>query len=697
MKGTKNMKKKLSTRLLSGVSALLLATAVLLPSSSSAEDDPSEMLTTIKGDHHTGKSTLLAGNSNMNKGTIADTVKAYDDAYLLGVAADFNVFLQDDFTVTDSDTEGRAAVGGDINVKVSWGKYSIGKGDFDLGNNGIFNGKTSLDNIYGDDSFAVLFLGGQILSNKLDDTYYKEDQKEPKIDYRKIVVQWGEDLEANLHNGNLLESDNGAVDQSQAYISEKNGVINFDEAFNKIKQKSLAAAAVAPTGTYRFGSCTIAYDNNTAQEIPDAVEFKYTGTDPQPTVVYFTVKEEDWEKYANTKNVVFNVPKLKTPVVEPITGETWEYPYIIVNVEGGGSKHLASLGKMDKTTYVGNQMISEKNNMLGTESILYNFPEATKIILGANFQGSILAPDADVTDMATNGEALGHHGHLSGALIAQSFEGATQFGYRPCRIPFSVPITPKDLFFTKEWRGGDADELPTTADFEKWLKVTKTVDGSSAELGADDYTITIEKDENNNFKWIVTINIKMYDPNAIYTVEETIASGYKFEANRTSVTLSDDKDSAETIVNTKKIETTSPGGGSGENPSSSGGGDTTDPSSGGDTTDPSSSGGDTTDPSSSGGDTTDPSGSDDKTDPVSSSEQNPGVDNDDDNNNKTTSATTTTTTHSGVGNGGDNNDKGSGTGSDGDSNNPMTGIKLSALMLSAVSLAAAVITSKKKK
>ena len=180
MKGTEKMKKKLCTRLLSGVSALLLATAVLLPSSTSADEPsvnaPSETLTTIKDNHTASKSTLLAGNNpTLNKGTIAKTVQAYNDAYLLGVAADFNVFLQDDFTVTNSDTEGRAAVGGDIDVQVSWGKYSIGKGDYDRGVfKREFNGETSLDRIYGDDSFAVLILGGKILDNKLDDTYYTE-------------------------------------------------------------------------------------------------------------------------------------------------------------------------------------------------------------------------------------------------------------------------------------------------------------------------------------------------------------------------------------------------------------------------------------------------------------------------------------------------------------------------------------------
>ena len=69
----------------------------------------------------------------------------------------------------------------------------------------------------------------------------------------------------------------------------------------------------------------------------------------------------------------------------------------------------------------------------------------------SNVQGTILAPNAHITDIkmkAGDSKYLTYNGieyynggvnpHLSGALIAQDFEGYTEMGYRPFNGPVSI-------------------------------------------------------------------------------------------------------------------------------------------------------------------------------------------------------------------------------------------------------------------
>ena len=556
------MKKKLNKRLVCGATALLLAAAVMLPTSlaSAAEEDLKNVLG--DADSATTRSTLLAGEkSSLKKDTIEKTIEAYEETYLLGVAADFNVFLQKDFTVTNSDTEGRAAVGGNIDIDVEWSpkKYSIGKGDYD-------NYKP-LGDISGDTSYATFILGGNIVNGTLDDSIYSpgstdRNYHDKNNSTKKLVVQWGDgdkakDFDTRV-NDKIKEHDNDDIDQTQTYLTEAGGIIDFDSSFDFIKQNSADISITEPTGEYSFGT----------KDGKNATIFEYTGTETQPAVVYFTVTADDWEKYKDNPVVVFKVPTLDEPVVHPITGEAWNYPYIIVNVEGSGEISLAnpSNNEGNKITFVNDTQISTKNNMLGTESIIYNFPKASEVIIGNNFQGNILAPNAHVTDWYTKDKSC-NHGHLSGALIAQSFEGATQFGYRPCRAPFSLikkdEKIEQELTFTKEWIDCSTDILPSADTFKKWLTVMENEE--PLKLGTD-YTIKVDA---VGTEWTVTVTILDYNDDAVYTVTETLADGYE-EAFTSSgdVTLGDtdakitntlkDIDSVTVNVNKEWVETNNP-------------------------------------------------------------------------------------------------------------------------------------------
>jgi choice-of-anchor A domain-containing protein/uncharacterized protein (TIGR03382 family) len=64
----------------------------------------------------------------------------------------------------------------------------------------------------------------------------------------------------------------------------------------------------------------------------------------------------------------------------------------------------------------GTQIIG--NTATGYDKILFNFYQATDIAFGGTFQGTVLAPNANVT---------GGNGQLDGGLIAQSYNGSIEF------------------------------------------------------------------------------------------------------------------------------------------------------------------------------------------------------------------------------------------------------------------------------
>ena len=57
--------------------------------------------------------TLLVGEKSALRGaTVAETLANANKTYVLGIASQFCIFLEDDFKSHDSDAEGRIAVGG---------------------------------------------------------------------------------------------------------------------------------------------------------------------------------------------------------------------------------------------------------------------------------------------------------------------------------------------------------------------------------------------------------------------------------------------------------------------------------------------------------------------------------------------------------------------------------------------------------
>ena len=495
--------------------------------------------------------TLLTGiDSDLIRPTIGETIAAYKETYVLGVAADFCVFLEDYFTTMESDTEGRLAVGGDINVNTPFGwvsdsqrgewNYTVGAGDF--------NTHVPLDVLLGNRTgAATVIVGGKLgttatsgnfngktftsATGQLNDTYYDlkdgkyekfetHDNNLPeKMSTKRIVINQDParfDRSSYL-DGNIPEQnwnpDYWKVLQAQAYVTE---ILDFEDAFRYLDTLGVRLKAQADL-TQNADDTSVTFDGNT-------ITFTYEGVETVQECIYFDLTKEQFQQYFQQARYInfVNVPSL--PEARDVVNnngvmDKWYYSYIIINVAGDGefrfnpfnnpqdSKITTIYPAAGGSINISNDGNPEDNNHKGVTSILYNFYEAqenSEIILCSNFQGTILAPHSHITDefaikikeyMATHGvsmiEAIDinkeafkyYRGHLSGALIAKSFEGGTEFGYRPFSGMTGAIFGSGNLAITKtvEGDGADADQtftftvkLTAEDDYDELLTSTRT-------------------------------------------------------------------------------------------------------------------------------------------------------------------------------------------------------------------------------
>ena len=458
------MKKPISKQILSAVTSVFFTVTYTLPSFSictQAIDNlvkpieewtssavPADAVMDTAEDEAGSRypAVLLAGkNGHAPDGTplvvkddLAQTLQNYTDTYAMGIASQFSVFVEGDFTVTDSDTEGRVAVGGDLTFALPWGtSYSFGKGDYD--------NRKDLRDVIGNSGFAHIIMNGNLVGNStFDETYFNQDGWDLNAGMLNRILVINEDdlTEAKTHlngidtyvNGNTVGDGWRRLCQAQTYPVQ---LFDFDEQFALLRDRTQAL-------------------DNTAQKEGTPVSFETDGAGLVHAVfdagmlgktednVYFYIPDEDVETFRTTTVVEFrNIPNLSSPhTLYTQDGEetSWNYANIVVDIPKDG---IISLGDVtneknhgEKYTVVNDTWVSNQpnssalNNEAGTASILYNMPNAEEVRFSANFQGTVFAPNAKATDEQT---ALnnGGHGHLSGAIIAQSFNGATEIGFRP--------------------------------------------------------------------------------------------------------------------------------------------------------------------------------------------------------------------------------------------------------------------------
>lgn len=404
---------------------------------------------------------LLIGTDEIDNNRVnsaKEVADIYNQKYLLGIASDFSVFLEGNLTVRDSDAEGRVAVGGDVISKAGY-NYQIANGDFATA--------TPLSLIPGGGyenrkDFAHLIVGGHLedintlakveRSSGYTENYGGEYYKPENDMFKRFVLNTNSPKTAN-DNWNVSFHQQGqyvaghnhdginADELSQFYAAK---LIDFPATFEMLRDRS---KALRNTGSlYNVGTATVDYQTKEDGNTKMVLEYK---GDPTQTVVFEVTEWKD------------NISEID--IINPIDNGNVEY---IINCQSENPK-LANTGGTLRTYLTGADNKTEEiskidgvetsNNNKASTRLLFNFFNAKKLTISNNFTGTVLAPDADVN---SNGK-----GHLSGALIAKSYDGPIEFGYRPYR-GIAAPVTGKPVVPTP-----DTPDNPETT---STVKVSKT-------------------------------------------------------------------------------------------------------------------------------------------------------------------------------------------------------------------------------
>ncbi len=495
-----------------------------------------------------GSSTNGALDWANGANTVDEVIKKAENTYFLGIAYDFCVFLNGDMTVTNADAEGRVAVGGNFEFTQTGYNYQIGAGDY-----AKQIALKNTDNYIGIEGFAHAIIGGHMKNvhplssakSQLDnDSNYEQHLFSENEDrYKRFILgDWENSTHVDVsvddkHYNNNTHShyDINSDEKSQMY--QFNNAFNFNDIFEFLKKRSETLGKVKSIpGVFDESTNTVTFTALDGVEAGDTV--------------YFEMPDE-WIDNKYQKIIFENIPLEATTAVTVENGQkTTRTEYVptcnlVVNCKGekfnigqntgGGSPAIETyISDGTHTEKVHNDSATKFNNHKASEKILYNFYEATEeSTLGANFNGTILAPKANITSND------GCSGHLSGALIAQSFEGGMEFGYRPYRgtvdiLPsssgYGVPIrkvtpsgeglagatfeifegengdTPTGITFTSDENGEGYVNIPSSVQFDgsvnytnvsNVLKSTYTIKETEAPSG-------FVKDETTSWKIDVT-------------------------------------------------------------------------------------------------------------------------------------------------------------------------------------------------
>ena len=476
----------------------------------------------------------------------AEVVEAAKDEYFLGIASEFSVFLEGDFHPRGADAEGRIAIGGDFSFEGDY-NYQVGSGDY-----GTMTALFNTDNYKGITDFAHAIVNGKVQKMNTVSTvgagsgydkrpdvsnlyiqgsgdkltvYYPENEDM----YKRIVI--GNSSQINIcehiswqggyhvaQYGNACQHDKYSINElAQFYQAD---LIDFTETFTWIKEQSEKLSRKRAVGAEK--------GNTSINDSKTVVTFDGPGKDSKVETIYFNL--DSWE--SSIKEIRFeNVPENANLVIncggEEIKIDDIDPSDDLNNFDGNNTTHYKDRIK----TFVNGEMISNNdtnasNNNVKSEQILYNFYQATKVYIDVNFNGTILSPNADVK----SDEAC--HGHLSGSLIAQSFDGGLEFGYRPYRGGTNILgstagyVMPFDKF-VNDFDGQECDDRLSGATF-----ITYELDDDNNKVivnrwkSKDDtsyITIPTNIDFQGTTKYDISNNIKN---NTYYIEEEKAPDGY---------------------------------------------------------------------------------------------------------------------------------------------------------------------------
>lgn len=306
---------------------------------------------------------------------------AFAGSINLGTAGNYNAFIKTDFTASNSDTQGRAAIGGNLNVEPGHGS---GDGQYDFG----FKIKD-----FNMGEGPALVVGGDV--NKSGSDYL------------------------NVYHGDLVYAGDvnhaaGVIDVIGAnLVKVDKSPINFNDEFAYLNELSDELAKRTASGT-----------TDTSTELT----FIATTT-PSDNVYVFDVSQEQmngWQRQFRVSGVSDDAT-----IVFNITNKN--------NVVSGG----CPAGQADCITFQQSTIfINGKNefdivkehdlNGRSPSQVIYNFPGATELNLVSGLYGTVLAPSADIKTTT---------GAVWGTVIGNSWQGGMQINHDPFRstIPTTEP------------------------------------------------------------------------------------------------------------------------------------------------------------------------------------------------------------------------------------------------------------------
>lgn len=385
--------------------------------------------------------------------TAEQVIEAIKKEYFLGIASDFCVFLKEDFTPTNSDAEGRVAVGG--NVKFDGGyNYQIGSGDYE-------DPKTALELVgnYADfTGFASLITNGTIENINTYNKDIDDNHVGPMGKYKRLVVDkfdentcthWSAKDTGSWSSGQKYATDCNCDDVTKnelACIYTGKSIMNVAEQFTYIQSQSDKLSKTRMTAD---ATAVWTPEHNVIFSNDDSYNFtgyKLTCTVPEgctDETVYFKI--DDWHELTEVEFI--NIPYLNEEhtKIANIVINCGSDTITIDNKNLYDSYDLPKDNASNIVTKINGTIISKPvpqsmtgdnhNNHIWSENILYNFHNATDLTIDANFNGTLLAPNAAAhSSLNEDGSPKsGGRGHLSGSLIAKSYKGGSEFGYRPYR------------------------------------------------------------------------------------------------------------------------------------------------------------------------------------------------------------------------------------------------------------------------
>ncbi|MDE5936228.1 MAG: choice-of-anchor A family protein, partial [Ruminococcus sp.] len=261
-------------------------------------------------------------------------------------------------------------------------------------------------------------------------------------------------------------------------------LIDFTDAFSHIRGQADKLKVIKTTN----GGSTVWNDSELTCTVPESCQDK---------TVYFTLDE--WHdptkiNFVNIPTYVDNDGKEKLAnIIVNCGGENIEIGRVTNGIEIN----------INETTI--SKEGTGKNNHKYSENILWNFYEATELYIDANFNGTILSPNADAESED------GCNGHLSGSLIAKSFEGGLEFGYRPYRGTVDILGSSNGyaIPFDKFIKGTDKERLAgaTFGVYDGENLLTTFTSGQDTEFVNLPSKVDFEKSE-ENAEFTTTYTIK---------------------------------------------------------------------------------------------------------------------------------------------------------------------------------------------